>query len=409
MTKQKQQFIHLIFPIYWILLLLWQLFRPVENRSFLDIGFKTLLFGTMLIYVILKSYFNKINIAGMMLLALYTLLQFISHWNNFDLFKVSYLIDIVFSFCMIFTFLILNSSNVITRDELIIFSKIITGVVLVLCIYADVFQFQKLLAAIKSADGYSNAISSLLASNHEFGLYLSFGIVSVTFLLANCKGVVWQKIMYSFFIALFFFNLIFTFSRTSLISVLIAGAIAVNTMKKYRLAFISIVLLFAGIILMSQDLRDFILYAVLRVHHDGNRSILLKGGIEYFLKGSIKDKLIGVGPSQTLRYVREISSSINFHNGYITILISGGLSMMMFFLYIVIDGFCRGFKVLRYNKYDGAYMLAASTIMLLYMWGQTPIIFTSDLISSMLTFYCVIIPKYYFNYHKFSSQNSANV
>lgn len=83
--------------------------------------------------------------------------------------------------------------------------------------------------------------------------------------------------------------------------------------------------------------------------------------------------------------------------------------MMMFFLYIVIDGFCRGFKVLRYNKYDGAYMLAASTIMLLYMWGQTPIIFTSDLISSMLTFYCVIIPKYYFNYHKFSSQNSANV
>jgi len=407
-AKAKRLFMHFVIPIYWVLLMLWQILRPVENRSITDIGVKALLLGSLLSYVVLKSYCRKINLTGLLFLILYTLLQVLSHLNNYDLFKISCIIDIIFSFCIIFAFLILNNDYVITKDELILFSRIIVGIVFVLCIYADLFQFDKIIAAINTKSGYFNAVSSIVATNHEFGLYLSFGITSCGFLLFNSKGTLWKKIKYYFLIALFFFNMILTFSRTSLASVILATAIAIFAMKKHRLAFFCLTFLMIIGILLNDNLKDFIFNIVLRVHHDGNREVLVRGGLSYYIRGSIRDILIGVGPSQTVLYAGEISDSVNFHNAYITILLNGGLAMMMFFLYIVVDNLGNGFKVLRYSRCDGAYMLAVCIVMLLYMWGQTPVIFSPDLVSSMLTFYCIIIPKYYYNYHRSEIKGSNN-
>jgi len=400
MIKTNKKFMHYIFPVYWVLLLLWQTFRPVENRSMADIGVKALLLGSLLTFVILKSYYKKLNLAGLLLLVLYVLFQFLSHWNNYDIFKLSYLIDTVFSFSIIFTFMILNNDYVITKDEMILFSKIIVGIVFALCIYADVFRFEGIIAALKTSSGYLNAVKSILASNHEFGLYLSFGIVSCVFLIFNSHNSLKNYLLYGFLIILFTFNLILTFSRTSLASLVIAALIAIHTMKKHRFAFLCMALLLLAVILLNNDLREYFLKIVLRVQHDGNRFNLIKGGLKYYAQGSIKDILIGVGPTGSQLYVREISGGRNFHNGYITVLVTGGLAMMTFFIYIAVCNINNGIKTLRYDRCSGAYMLASNAIMLLYMWGQTPIIFSPDLVSSMLTFYCIIVPRYFYNFYR---------
>jgi len=400
MIKSSKKFMHYIFPVYWVLLLLWQTFRPVENRSMADIGVKALLLGSMLTFVVLKSFHKKINPAGLLFLFLYTLFQILSHWNNYDIFKLSYLIDIVFSFSIIFTFLILNYDYVITKDEMILFSKIMAGTVFALCVYADIFRFETIIAALKTSSGYLNAVKSILASNHEFGLYLSFGIVSCVFLIFNSQNSLKKKLLYSFLIILFTFNLILTFSRTSLASVTIAAVLFIHAMKKHRFAFLCIGLMILAVIFLNTDLREYFLKIVLRVQHDGNRFNLIKGGLKYYAGGNLKDILIGVGPTGSQMYVREISGGRNFHNGYITVLITGGLSMMMFFLYIAFCNINNGIKTLRYDRCSGAYMLAANAIMLLYMWGQTPVIFSPDLVSSMLTFYCIIVPRYFYNLYR---------
>lgn len=402
MDKQSS-YMHIIVSIYWILLLFWQVFRPVENRSIIDIGFKILMLATLLIYVILKSYYNKINMVGLVLLVLYLLTQVISHWNSFDIFKISHLIDLIFTACMVFTFIILNSTYIINRDEMIIFSKIIVSVVLVLCVYADVFQFGQIINALRTTTGYANAVSSMMASNHEFGLYLSFGILSYRFLISKSKGKPRNIIIYYSLMSLFFFNLILTFSRTALISMVFAALISVILMKKHRLTILSLAGMLILIILMNAELRKFFYDIVLRVEFDGNRGTLLEGGLTFFAKGSIFEKMFGVGQSNTVQYARQISPSSSFHNGYITILLNGGLSMILFLLIIIISNIKNGLKTFQYDKYDGAYLLAGTVIMLLFMWGQTPVIFSSDLVSSMLTFYCIIVPKYYFNYHKIGS------
>ncbi|NLK75323.1 MAG: O-antigen ligase family protein [Clostridiales bacterium] len=385
---------------------MWQVFRPVENRSIIDIGVKIVMLGSLLTYVILKSYYNKINLNAMLLLSLYAFTQMISLRNNYDIFNFSYFVDLIFTVSMVFCFMILNSDHIINKEEMILFSKIIVAIVFVLCIFADVFQFDKIINALRTTTGYANAVSSVIASNHEFGLYLSFGIISCVFLLSKSNGSKKNNIIYNLLIALFFFNLILTFSRTSLLSVLIALFISIMMMRRYRLAFIGAVIIIVLIIILNPDLRDYFYHIVLRVDHDGNRGNLLKGGFTYFAEASILEKIFGVGQSRTILYAREISISSNFHNGYITILLNGGLTMIIFFIIIVFDNIYNAIKTMKYDKYDGAYLLAASIVMLLYMWGQTPLIFSSDLVSSMLTFYCIVIPKYYYNYHKMAANLS---
>lgn len=389
---------HIVIPLYWIILLVWQLVRPVENRTIIDISFKIIMLASLIVYIIIKTYYNNINTSGLFLLALYIFTQIFSYSTSNDFIDLSYITDLIFTICIVFTFMILNSSIVMNSNDLIVFSKIIVGVVLFLCIYGDIFQFNKIIKAFQTTTGYQNAVSSLLSSNHEFGLYLSFGIVSCLFLVSKSKVNHKNKIVYYTLAALFFINLILTFSRTSLISMVLVIFIWIIARKKYRLIVFGLVVILLLSLLVNTDIRSFFFDIVLRINHDGNRGNLLKGGLSFYRKGSAFEIIFGVGQSRTIQYVRQISISSSFHNGYITILLNGGLSMMMFFLIIVVGSIYNGLLTLKYNKSDGAYLLAGSVILLLFMWGQTPIIFSSDLVSSILTFYCIIVPKYYFNY-----------
>lgn len=386
--------IYLLIPIYWVTVLLWQVFRPVANRSFIDVAFKLLFLISIVSYIIIKSLYNKVNLNKLFILFLYIISQIITLSLNHDITNITCLVDPVFSIILSFVFFILISDYKIDTSQMIIYSKIMIGIVLILCFYADVFQFNKIMNALHTTSAYSNAVSSFVKSNHEFGLYLCFGIASCVFCIMN-KPV--RKIIYYILIGLFSFNILLTFSRTSLLSIVISGVLVIFMRKKHLLLFFLSVIVMSLIVVFNPQINNFVFNIILRLNHDAGRSRLITGGIKIFLSGSIPEMVFGIGYSSTGEAAKNIIGNHSFHNAYIMILLDGGIIMMLFFLLIVVTSIINSIKCIKLNRNAGIYMLMTIIIALLYMCAQTPIIFCSDLLSFMITSFTFIIPKYYYN------------
>lgn len=394
---KKSNNMHIIIPLYWITLLLWQVFRPVSNHSVIDIGIKILLLGGLLFFVLFKTATNRIDIGLLFLLCVYTLTQLLSLWYGKIGIDFSGLINLFFTFSICFSFYILNVKYVIHTGEMIFLSKIVIGIVTLLCLYTDMFEFNGLRSAIHANSGYGMAISSLLASNHEFGLYLTMGIASCIFLLTKLTIGKRGKGICLLFCVYFLLHLLLTFSRTSLISIFMAVFIWFFVLKKYRLLYSGILVGLFFFTVLNASWRQFFLQIILRVQSDGNRKHLLNEGLHFFFKGSAWDMIFGVGPQRTIKLAEQISINTSFHNAYITVLLSGGIIMFIFLILVLGSSVFNSIKTLKINRVDGTYLLSLNIIMLLYMWAQTPVIFSSDLVSTILTFFCIIIPKYYSN------------
>jgi O-antigen ligase len=394
--------VYLIIPFYWCILLLWQVFRPVANRSLIDVAFKLLFLLSMIGYIVIKSLYNKINLTKLLLLIVYALCQIATLVGNNDAVNRSNFVDPIFSIILFFVFFILISDSLISTRQMVLYSNIMIVIVCILCFYADFFQFDKIMNALHTTSAYSNAVSSILVSNHEFGLYLCFGIASCTFCIMNKPN---KKLIYYIMIVLFSLNLILTFSRTSLLSIIVSGVLVILVRKKHLTIFTLAVIAIGLIVSFNPEVNNFVFNIVLRVNTTSSRSDLYIAGINLFMNGGFFEKLFGIGYNNTIEAAKLFIGNNSFHNAYITILLNGGIMMMLFFLLIVMKSMIISIKCIKLNKSAGVYMIMVLIIALFYMGTQTPIIFSSDLLSFMITSFTFIVPKYYYN--SIMSQNKT--
>ena len=122
---------------YWIVVILWQTFRPVDNRSIADSLVKVSLFGIVLLHAIYnRDTRHSEPVAVVFLVFMFT--QFITVIR--DSFSVGSLITVGFMFAQIIAFLIMQRNEEISDDSLEWLAKRIILISVIMGLYSILFK-----------------------------------------------------------------------------------------------------------------------------------------------------------------------------------------------------------------------------------------------------------------------------
>lgn len=380
---------------YWLFVILWQTFRPVENRSLLDTAVKIFLFGT----VLLHGFYNR-NTGGAnktaAVFALFIASQVITISQDKISFSASSLITIAFMLLQISVFLIMQHDEEISLSSLEWLGEMIVLTAAVMGGYSILFKTARFVRAFTSPGAYGSECRSFLYSNHEYALYLSAAIIFAAWLRFRKRG---SAVKFALTVSFLGINLISTFSRTAII-----GCIASLVILSFSLGgrsagkIVCSAAAAAGAVLTSETVRRFVFQKILKNTYsvsgslvDRGRSQMYREELEYFIKGSWAEKLFGHGYNGKI---------IGGHDAYLVILNTGGIVMFFFFLVVILWSLNNARICFQFSRSAGALCFSLQTLVLLYMVAQTPILFYSTMDSFFITMLSVIIPFYSANYLK---------
>ncbi len=392
-TESKTKNILKVMFIYWISIILWQTVRPVANRSLVDTLVKiTLLFPTILY----SLRHNKLSQGGMMLFysLVFVLTQCITLLFDTGSFGLSQVITVVFMVMQIVIFLILLYREPCKARMVERFCAWLVTVAAIMSVYNVIFNFRSFSHTFSGGGGsYGYECASFLYSNHEFGLYLSTAIISLFWLFLKKKV---RTARFLLALSLLLVNLLSTYSRTAILGLLVAlFLLTFFYNKKVFLYLLIISAVCFALIVNIEFLDDLIFKSVLKgtFNNDGvmdeERASMYTKELEAFKQGDLIQKLFGQGYAGASRY--------EGHNAYLVILLTGGVCMFAFFLFVIAFGLYKAFGVLRRDALMGALLLGYIAFALLYMMAQTPILFYSSMDSFFITMIAIMVPLYVSN------------
>ncbi len=377
---------------YWIVIILWQTFRPVANRSLVDVLVKIVCFAALCIYG-----YNRKNFKNTKSVAICSILFLVTQVVTYatDSINSSTVITGVFMFAQILVFLIFLRSATISGEEIAEFGNWTIIWAMIMCVYNVVFnasRFVKLFSA--SAGAYGSECKSFLYSNHEFSIYITAAIIFLVWKLINKS---YNK--YAAFAMLGFFalNLLSTYSRTSILGCIAAVVVLFFYYNKKYFGILCGVIAACAIAIFSIPwLKGFVLNKIFKGSFEASGGIIDEGRanmylheIEFFKSGNGFQKIFGHG------YVSGTASG--GHNAYLYILNIGGIVMFAFFALIIVWSIVNSFRCIKHNRVVGSVCLGLQVYSLVYMAAQTPILFFSTMDSYFITMIAVLVPMYCLN------------
>lgn len=380
--------------IYWVLLMFWQVIRIVDNHSGIDLFVKLLLVAYLLISTALVSGFKaKFSISKLVLLIIIILINVLSLLINFSTFSAQELLYYLFPIIIFFIYFIINQKTYINNNQLVIFLKGYVFVILILMSYNILFRFNEFISIFKIRQAYGSEMSSFLASSHEFGMYLVFGIYALLLLYRITKK---NLVTYFIIVLLMVLNLVSTISRTSIFSLAI-GIIVLFAFSGFKRTFVYFIILFLTVLISFSfpPIREYIFTVILKENNSAARDFLLVKGFELFESLPMYRKLLGYGFGQTNRYLNIELGHNSFHNAYLNVLLYGGLLQFLLFLSLLLYIIKKSYNKYKQNKYLGSIIISMSITCIFIMFTNTSIIMTSPIDSFLLTIFAFLIPVFW--------------
>ena len=393
MNKTKNN-AHIVTFLYWFILLIWQNVRSVGNRGGIDVLIKGGIILFLTGYYVYKS--KKIRTFPLLFATLYAILAldiFISSGTTFTNF-LAYFYPVVL-YLLVYG---VGSTFEITRKQLIFILDFLVICVAYIAIYAVLFCREQFSSAFSISTAYGNELKSFLVSNFEYGMYLSFGIISSILCLEfkqGCKGIL--KLLYVLAIILFAVNLVLTFSRTSIIICILMLIIYAIFFKKGKLKYALVLFAVLMVVLWFAvpEFQSFISEIVFKNNTDSGRNELANLGLQMFKEGSLYNQLFGI-PG----YVDIITDNLkhsNLHSGYLQILVMNGVKGVVAFVCIMLYELKQNFKLIKeYPEYKNLAILfiGFDISVCVVMSVTTCVLFYSSIDSYFLTMMAIIIPKF---------------
>ena len=174
-TKKSGNHLYLALFLYWLILLIWQNIRTAANRDGMDMVIKASLIVLLALYFLYNSQSVKryVMIVFLLLVSIYAVTKLTAEGFSFD--------DAMFYFFPLLMFLLtlgMGGKCTVTKKQLTQLCYMLTFAVMYIVVYALIFQPEKYVEAITVTNAYGNELTSFLTSNHEFGYYLSFGVMA---------------------------------------------------------------------------------------------------------------------------------------------------------------------------------------------------------------------------------------
>ncbi len=387
----KHNNIHIIFLLYWTILVLYENMNFQTSRLGIDLLVKVLLIGMLTIYCLLKIDKISKKILIWIFLTLSMTITFVID-NHF---YINNIISYVYPILYIFLTLILGEKNQINKKQLLFFLNWIILLVTIMTIYTIIFEFNKIISMFTITTAYGNQLKSFLSSSHEYALYLCAGIISSLICFKYSR----KKIKYLLSIVLFALVLILTYSRTFILGMISFVFIYILFLqnKKCKTCFIIVGIISLLLILFIPLLKNFIFQIVLKNNNSAGRNILYSTALKYFGEGNLIEKVWGHGIYASRNYFEFFTTHPSVHNTYLQILIYYGIVGELFFIIFIIFQIYNCIKAIKYNKYLGVIIFAILIFCIVVMSFDTTYIFDSQCPSFFLTFFAIIIPKYMIN------------
>ena len=398
-TKQqkKGKHVYIMLFLYWLILLIWQNIRTGENRDGIDTVIKAglIVFLTIYFYFCSRSIKSNVLLVFLFYLLAYSFAKLTS--AKFDLTDAMYY---YFPLLMFLVTLGMGGNSTISKEDLIRLCYMLIIAVFYIVVYAMIFQREAYLQAIRASNAYGNELTSFLASSHEFGYYLAFGIMAAILCMdldekmspAKKAGLIIAIIMFSL-------SLILTFSRTAIVAfiVMLLWYVLSSGKRKLKKAIFGIVFASLLLILIIAPLREYFLLVVFKDNNDAGRDELAAAGLEIFKRAPLGNMLFGYDRHSVQRYLARWYRHSSFHNSFIQTLTCNGLIGVAFpigcFIYEAVH-IAKTVKLAPEWKRLANLFYSFMFALLITLLFQTNSLFASSIDSYFLTFFCFLLPIY---------------
>lgn len=381
-----------VFVCYWAVLVLWQNFGGVQTRSSIDVLLKIALLLYLVWAYLKRSHRLYKNIIWVFLVMISLMISFLAEEHVTLSLLVSYLYPILF-LSMVYG---IGDRFIINRKQFIGFCNGVIVITLYASLYALIFDWTQFQRAIFISNAYGNELSSFFVSSHEYGLYLSAAIISCLFCLKlDYDALKWKKVFYFVAITIFLPNLILTFSRTSIFSmVLFLLTFIAFGRDKHKWWIIIFGIVTTIIVLGSPSISQFVFEIILKGNTTGGRRGLFNEAVNYFQNGSMMEKFFGYGIDKARSHFTYELGHGSVHNAYLQVLLYYGVAGLATLLIFLFSQLTACIRVLRMDRFMGTTFLGMLIMASAIMFTNTPILFTSSIDSYFLTMFLIIVPKY---------------
>ncbi len=381
-----------MFALYWAVLVVWQNVGRSASRGTSDMIVKLMLLGYFSLYFLRRAKEMNKKILVIFLLGISLAITFIGQ----EPMSLSTIIAYIYPLLFMVMVYGVGDWHMIGKKHLLAFCKCVILITLYAAVYAVIFQWDQFLTALSLSNSYGNELKSFFISNHEYGLYLVAAIVSCLMCIQMTPkmNLIW-KIFYSAAILLFGVNLILTFSRTSLLALVIFlilfGVFGKGSVRKWIIiAGIAVI----SFIVLSSQAQNFIYEIILKENNLAGRDYLYTGAVNMYKNGNLVQKLFGHGITNARQYFESTFDHGSVHNAYLQIILYYGLVGLMALIGFLASQLIICIRFIRKDRFMGAIHLGLVVSAATMLFTNTMIIFTSPIDSYFMTIFMFIIPKY---------------
>lgn len=338
-------------------------------------------------YKIYKKSFNLILI--FLLVIIFQIIDYSNLLSNGSINKLYTILPFVYFAHFLCSYVMIGDQNKIVNWKK--FFEMFVYFAIICCIYnvvINVKNFPKVLAFNNKYIGFS----SFFNHRNGFGQLLFIAIVSNTYVLSYNKE---RKFVLTFLFLMM--NLILTFSRTSILSTFVffficflQNLFAKKDKKSIFLGFTLIILV--GILVMvginNEKIINFANYYIFR-SEDGlsGRDTIWKIAISN-IKGT--EWLTGHGIGTTSQLLEKYGLT-NSHNSIIEIVLTGGITFLLFYIIIITSIFK---NIVKFQDYKLKMIYTSFFIAFFtYIMFEKVLLFSTGYAPIMFTIFLIIIPK----------------
>ena len=351
----------------------------------------------IMIFAIKQKVFSISN-KQIYLLLLFIIIQIGSQAVMYLIDKHIEMLDIINILCValnFFIFVICVPKLEVKNQDIMKFMKRMVALGVIACIYNIIINGLDMIHLINLDSSYSASFSSFFSNRNQFGIFVLICIISNLYLKnANKKR-------YLIINLLFVINLVLTMSRTSIMGLVLIYVIKYyldlknkKIGKKQIFNFIIILLLITLVVVYLCISTGFVeVFVRLFIRKEtletaSGRTTIWKNGLNIVLDRNI---LTGVGRFKAIEInQREYDSTLNqFHNMYIEIFVSFGISGLIIFLTFLIAVL----KSIKRSNCDYKNILVA-TVVCFWILGffESFCKFSAGYVDTICTIYLFAIP-----------------
>ncbi len=412
--KNIQINIYHFFSFYILLLSIFNVIK-INVDSIIVSVIRILFFSLFFIFSFLNflSSHKKIS-KDVFLILIYFMCELLTYFingGNIYLTKKN-LMFIIYPVLSILLFLVFNKDNYKNSIyNLLYFCKFITIFNLYACIYNLFVNFNQFYKLFNLKSSYDFNLTSFFDNRNVFGLFLVFGIIANVILIMLGKKS--QLKVWVVSLTIILFNLIFTFSRASILCVLTFFVLLFIFNKNIRKKILSnknYLFVLLGIILLVFLIpftRNFVFDNIIRLDSGlTNRDKVFKYCFEYLLTNNW---IFGNGFVKPYIEFNKQFNYIGFHSTYFTILICQGIVGFVFFVLLILFSINNSIKIKKnYNDKIGSICLAIIFSYLVYSFFESRILFNPEYLDLIVSIFVVLVPFYSLRYFQ-SKENNVEV